>query len=90
MTYDNKEPKLNEKYGIYRCISFNVPDAWYEIVDECLAELSKLLEWNPDLVAQVKQKWYELRIYLDGDLGHSKEAQAIVRKAEAKANEVEP
>jgi len=90
MTYDNKEPKLNEKYGIYRCISFNVPDAWYEIVDECLAELSKLPEWNPDLVAQVKQKWYELRIYLDGDLGHSKEAQAIVRKAEAKANEVEP
>lgn len=90
MTEETKLPKLTEKYGIYRCISFNVPDAWYEIVDECLAELSKLPDWDPDLVAQVKQKFYELRIYLDGDLGHSKEAQAIVRKAEAKANEVEP
>lgn len=81
---------LDEKYGIVhrrqggQCISFDVPDDWYEIVDEAFTRLSELPEWDPSLVAQVKEKFDELRIYLHGDLELNPVAQDIIRQAEVK------
>jgi len=81
---------LDQKYGIIhrfqggQCISFDVPDDWYEIVDEAFSKLSALPEWDPNLVAQVKEKFDDLRIYLYGDLELNPVAQDIISQAEEK------
>lgn len=85
---------LDEKYGIIhrrqggQCISFDVPDDWYDIVDEAFTRLSALPEWDPSLVAQVKEKFNELRIYLHGDLEFDVVAQAIISQAEEKVRKL--
>lgn len=79
------EPQLDVKYGITKAISFDVPDLWYDIVDAAFFALSKLPEWHPDKVAQVKEKFGYLRIYLNDDLGMSEDANKIVSEAEIAA-----
>lgn len=79
------EPQLDLKYGITKAISFDVPDLWYDIVDSAFFALSKLPEWHPDKVAQVKEKFGYLRIYLNDDLDMSDDANMIVSEAEIAA-----
>lgn len=80
-----KPQELKEKYGITKTISFSFKPEWFDIVDSALSQLSKLPQWHPDKVVQVKQKFDFLRIYLDGDLAESIEAKAIVNEAEIAA-----
>ena len=79
---NTKLPHLDEKYGIKKTHGFDVPDEWYDVVDAAFEALSKLPEWDPDKVAQVKEKFGTLRIYLNGGLDMSPDAQQIVSDAE--------
>jgi hypothetical protein len=82
MSLRSNSKALNAKYGITKTISFEVPDEWYDVVDAAFEALSKLPEWDPDKVAQVKEKFGTLRIYLNGDLDMSPDAQEIISQAE--------
>lgn len=68
-----------DKYGIDTppCGS-SVGVGWIPIVDECLGRLIAA-GWDKQL-AQIKQKFLGLRIYLDGP--HNETFAAIVREAE--------
>lgn len=59
---------------------FECSDGWFDIIEECLRDLSKLPE--PPTLLQVKEKFGTLRIYVDG---YTDEDDAIISRAEKKS-----
>lgn len=57
---------LYEEYpkNFKNCIDISIPPPWESIVEECI---DKIILINPDVnILQIKEKYAQLRIYIDG------------------------
>lgn len=98
-----KTKKLKDKYQVlfsnkrsigtpfYYGGHFECGDGWYDILDEAAAKIMALDKKNPPSVAQIKEKFGQLRIYLvldhadRADKAYSKKIYRITDDAEKKS-----
>lgn len=82
--------RLAEKHGIVGAISVDVPDEWYDVVDDMLIELKKQPLWHERCIHQIKEKFLELRVYADHAIESDPICQQIIFEAEKKCRIIKP
>jgi hypothetical protein len=78
----NYKKDVFERFKLSPRCGFYCPNGWEGLVEEAFDKLSKLPNWNPNNVAQVKEKFACLCIYLDNSTPAMKQ---IIEEADNKA-----
>lgn len=71
---------LETYHGIKPYCGCDLPPGWFALVRQLVVQLERAVEWKPEYVAQIKEKFGGLRFYTDSPVrGH----WAIVSRAQA-------
>lgn len=92
------EMPLDKKHGIQIPFGCDVPDLWYDIIDDLLTELKKLPVWDEKKddeddvchIHQIKEKFYELRVYTSEKIDNCEKSRQLIFEAEKKCSMIKP
>lgn len=85
-----KREPLDQKHGFIGHLGCDVPDPWYDSIDNLLTELKKLPVWHERCIHQIKDKFDQLRVYADLDVENDPVAKQLILEAERKCSLINP